>query len=275
VLGLGFLEETMRMFKLTCRLVAGLMLASTAHAGELTAVGSGDGLDVLKLVAAAFTAENPAITIVLPPSIGSGGGLAAVASDSVILGRAARPLSDKDKAHGLKATPVFRIPATIYAHPSAKVTELTAKQLTDIFSGTVTNWNEVGGADLRIRVIRREEGESALTTLRATMPGWKDLAITGRSKSETNTSAVLTTVLGTEGAIAFASYSKSVVEQGAIALRIDGRAPTEPGYPAILTLNLIHKDATLTPDAKAFLDFVTSPKARAVIVAMGAAAPAD
>ncbi|MBP0651644.1 substrate-binding domain-containing protein, partial [Mycobacterium tuberculosis] len=81
----------------------------------------------------------------IPPSIGSGGGIAAVASDRAVLARVARPLSEAERAQGLTAVPIVRIPSAIFAHPSAGVTALTAAQLTGIFAGTTTAWTDVGG----------------------------------------------------------------------------------------------------------------------------------
>jgi phosphate transport system substrate-binding protein len=211
----------------------------------------------------------------MPPSIGSSGGIAAVASGTAVLGRIARPLSDKDKALGLIATPVFRLPATIFVHPSAKVEELTVQQLAGIFSGAITNWNEVGGADLRIRVIRREEGESALSTIRASLPVFKDLAITPRSKLESTTPAAFETLLATEGAIFIASYSTSAVARGAVPLCIEGRKPLDGGYPATLTIGFVHREETVTPEARVFLAFATSAKARDAIMKAGSAVPVN
>ena len=39
-------------------------------------------------------------------------------------------------------------------------------------------------------------------------------------------------------------------------LRIDGQHPTDRDYPSAVTLSIIYKEATITPEAKKFLDFV-------------------
>src|SRR3954451_2197678 len=165
----------------------GLALAATqgglAHAGTLTIPGTGDGIEILNAVGAAFTADNPGTLVIVPPSIGSGGAIVAVSGDREVLGRVARPLSDAEKAQGLVFTPIVKIPSAIFVHPSAKIASLTSKQLGDIYAGTISNWNEVGGPDLRIKVVRREDADSTLGVLRASMPGWKDLALTPKSKT--------------------------------------------------------------------------------------------
>ena len=45
---------------------------------------------------------------------------------------------------------------TIFLHSSNKVKELTLKQLSDIFTGRIKNWKEVGGVDAPINLYGRE-----------------------------------------------------------------------------------------------------------------------
>jgi phosphate transport system substrate-binding protein len=87
-----------------------VLVGPSAHAGELSVVGTGDGIDLLRALGAAYTADHPETNVIVPPSIGSGGGIAAVGSNKEVLARAARPLSDSEKEAGLVATPVFRLP---------------------------------------------------------------------------------------------------------------------------------------------------------------------
>ena len=82
------------------------LMSLTAHAGDLSVVGTGDGIDLLRALGAAYTADHPETTVIVPPSIGSGGGIAAVGSNKEVLARAARPLTDPEKEAGLVATPV-------------------------------------------------------------------------------------------------------------------------------------------------------------------------
>ena len=73
------------------------VMSLTAHAGDLSVVGTGDGIDLLRALGAAYTADHPDTNVIVPPSIGSGGGIAAVGSGKEVLGRIARPLSDGEK----------------------------------------------------------------------------------------------------------------------------------------------------------------------------------
>ena len=50
---------------------------------------------------------------------------------------------------------------SIVANPGAGVTSLTRAQVASIFSGAVTNWSQVGGANLKIVVVTRGPGNAA------------------------------------------------------------------------------------------------------------------
>src|SRR3954466_8676482 len=131
-----------------------IFVGLSAHAGDLSVVGTGDGIDLLRALGAAYTAAHPDTNVIVPPSIGSGGGIAAVGSGKEVLGRIARPLSDSEKQAGLVATPVFRLPSAFFVHRSAGISQLTSAQLADVYRGKITNWRDVGGSDTRIRVVR-------------------------------------------------------------------------------------------------------------------------
>ena len=132
-------------------------LAPGALAEELTIVGTGDGMPVFQALGSAFSSENPDTKIIVPQSIHSSDGIREVGIGNAVLGRIARPLKGDEKELGIRVIPVFRQPAVFYAHRSVKVKNLSTDQLAKIFSGEVTNWGAVGGQNLRIRVVRREE----------------------------------------------------------------------------------------------------------------------
>ena len=255
------------LFSLALCSTLGAVPCSAAE--KLAVVGTGDGIEVLKAVGAAFTSDNPEITIDVPPSIHSAGGIRAVAQGNAIVGRIARPLKQDELGFGLRVIPIFRQPTVFFAHRSAKVQTLTTEQLVSIFSGTVKNWSEVGGPDLRMRVVRREEVDSSLAVLRDTLPGWKELQFDkDRSKIAVTTQEAFDSVEKNEGAIGFGPYSRDL-DQRFTVLRVNGISPTDPNYPSAVTLLLIYRDATVTPAARKFMDFIFTEKAQDVVRELG------
>lgn len=256
----------MRLFAATSLALASL--CTSVQAGDLSVVGTGDGIDLLRALGAAYTADHPDTNVIVPPSIGSGGGIAAVGSEKEVLARVARPLSDSEKEAGLVATPVFRLPSAFFVHRSAGVASLTSAQLADIYRGKIINWRDVGGQDMRIKVVRREDQDSTLLVLRQSMPGWKDLAITEKSKMAVTTQDCIDTVKEVPGAIGFGPFTKALEMELAV-LKIDGHHPTDHAYPSAVTLAFVHKESTVTPDAKRFIGYMKDAKAKTVLTSMG------
>ena len=243
-------------------------LGGPAAAQNLSIVGTGDGVDMLRALAASFMQEHPSARIQIPPSVGSTAGIAAVAKGEAVLGRVARILTDQEAATGINYQPFAILPSAFYVHPSAGVTGLTNGQLADIYAGRITNWNQVGGADQRVRVVTREEGDSTLIVLRTTMPRWRDLTITERANTALTTQEAMESVQRTPGAIGFGPFTRTLERRYSV-LRIDGHYPTEIGYPSRVILALIWRDQTITPLARAFLAFVGSQQAAQVIESFG------
>lgn len=243
-------------------------MAGPAAGATLKVVGTGDGLEMLRAVAALYLAETGE-EVMLPASIGSGGGIAAVAAGTEQLARVARPLKDTEKEAGLVAVPLASLRSAFMVHPNVGVGELTAEQVTAIYAGTITDWSEVGGPPMKIRVVRREDADSTLQGLRNGMPGWKDLVITDRSKTAVTTQDAVDTVRSVEGAIGFAPYSTSLDADTKV-LKIDGLKPTDPGYPSAVELGFVYKTGATGREVDDFIAWATSDKAKRLLAAYGA-----
>ncbi len=250
-------------------LVAACSMTANTFAGELRIVGTGDGMDQLRALGSAYTADNPDTVVIVPPSIGSGGGIAAVGAEKELLGRIARPLTDKEKDLGLTEVPIFKLPTAIYVNSSAGIDGLTFEQLTGIFSGEITNWKDVGGTDMRIKIVRREEEDSTLLVLRATMPGWKDLDITAKSKMAFTTQESFDIVREVEGTIGFGPYSRFLGSELTV-LKLNGMHPTDPDYPSANTISYIYKDDVVTREAMSVVKYAKGKKARTFLSQIGA-----
>lgn len=245
-----------------------LGLASGANAGELKIVGTGDGLEMLRALAVAYAAEHKNVDISIPPSIGSGGGVVAVGTGRERLGRVARPLTSSEIKYGLVYVPIAKIPSAIFTHTSTKIEGLTSEDLVRVYSGKVTSWSDVGGANLKVKVVRREEVDSTLQVLRASMPGWSALEFTSRSKTAVTTQDAIQTVRKIPGTIGFGPYSKPLGFDMNV-LRIDGKFPTDPDYPSAVELALIYKADRLEDDMKSFVDFSLSEAGAKIITNYG------
>ena len=100
------------------------------------------------------------------------------------------------------------------------------------------------------------------------MPGWKNLAITEKSKTAVTTQDCVDTVKDVPGAIGFGPFTKGL-EMELSVLKIDGHHPTDRSYPSAVTLTFVHKESTVTPEAKQFITYARTGKAKTVLTSMG------
>ncbi len=93
---------------------------------------------------------------------GSGTGIASLINGTVDLANASRQIKDEEisEAQSNGVEPVEHIIArdaiAVIVNPNNPVNELTLQQISDIYSGKYTNWNEVGGEDRPIVRLSRE-----------------------------------------------------------------------------------------------------------------------
>jgi phosphate transport system substrate-binding protein len=245
-----------------------VVLTGPVMAETITIVGTGSGMQVLKMVGEAFSQNNPGVIIEVPDSIGSGGGIKAVGNDKNIIGRVARGIKEKEKHYGLSYVPFTKMPIVFFVNKSAGVSDLTPQQICDIYSGKVTNWAEVGGNKGKIRVIRREDGDSSLSVLLKGFPGFKDIALTKKSKTTFSDPETCKTCEETKNAIAFGTYINAKNYNVDI-LTINGEGPTDMTYPYSGTLALIFKEMNKKGHVEKFVEFATSEGAHDTIKKSG------
>lgn len=144
--------------------------AGTGSAGPVKNAGleraiQNKGSDTLVNLALAWAERyrqvEPDISIAVTGG-GSGTGIAALINGTVDIANASRPISQEEKAEAQARgiEPVELVVAidalAIVIHPDNPVDNLTIEQLADIYTGRITNWQEVGGDDAPIVLLSRE-----------------------------------------------------------------------------------------------------------------------
>jgi len=241
-----------------------VLLAIPAMAEEIAIVGTGAGTEIIEALGKAFSKDNPGVTIAAPKSIGSGGGIKAAGTDAAKIARVGRGIKDKEKSYGLTYLPIAKLPIVIMTHKGVGVKNLTPQQICDIYSGKITNWKEVGGKEGNIRVVRREDGDSSLEVLQKTLPGFKAIAITTKSKTTLSDPETIELVEKTAGTISFGTYANTKVSD-VTTVTIDGKSATSSDYPYVGDLGLVFKEKNKTGNIAKFIEFVTSPAAHSAI----------
>ncbi|MGM9885689.1 MAG: phosphate ABC transporter substrate-binding protein PstS family protein [Lactococcus sp.] len=141
--------------------LTGLMFLSACGAGDkqVTAGGSTALQPLVEQASIDFMKQNPD-DIIMVQGGGSGVGLAQVAAGSFQIGSSDIFAEEKTGIDASKITDhkVAVVGFAPIVNENLKVSNLTDQQLTDIFTGKITNWKEVGGQDEKITVIGRTAG---------------------------------------------------------------------------------------------------------------------
>lgn len=236
---------------------------SAGLSGEITEAGSTTVQPVAESLAAAFMEMYPDVTVVIQGG-GSSTGVKSAAEGTVDIGAASRELKESEIGTVVEHV-LARDGIAIVVHASQTVSALTSEQVMQIFSGEITNWSEVGGADETINVVAREEGSGTRAAFEEMVMG--DALITATAILQPSNGALRTTVAGDENSIGFLSFG--YIDDSITALSIDGVAGTVENakngtYPIVRPLLFLTKGE---PEGivKAFIDFCLSSEGQAIV----------
>ncbi len=143
-------------------LVAVIGFAFMPAPKKITVKGS-DTMVILAQKWAEIYMKSNSDVIVQVTGGGSGTGISALINGSTDICNSSRPLksSEMDKLKERYGSLGVEIPCakdgiTIFLNEGNPVTELSIKQLGDVFSGKIRNWKDIGGVDAEIKLYGRE-----------------------------------------------------------------------------------------------------------------------
>ncbi len=162
---------------------------------------------------------------------GSGTGFAALQNQTTDLATASRRIRARESAACIK---IFkRRPKeirvcldglSVYVHKANPITELSLKQLADIFTGKTKNWKTLGGPNAPITIYSRENSSGTYEFFKENVIGGRDF--TASAQSMPGTAAVLQAVSQDRNGI---GYGGAAYGLGAKSLRIK-RHSNEPAF---------------------------------------------
>ena len=241
-----------------------------ALSGTVSTNGSTSMEKVIGSLMEEFMAQNKDVTVTYDPT-GSGTGIESASNGSCDIGLSSRAL--KDTETGLVGTTVALDGIAVIVNANCSVDDLSVEQISKIYTGEITNWSEVGGADLEIACIGRESGSGTRDGFES-ITDTKDKCVL--SQELTSTGAVISAVASSENAIGYASLSAVEGQSGIKALTVNGVACTEEtvkdgSYEIQRPFVMVTKEgAELSEAAQAFFDFATSADAADLIRNAGA-----
>lgn len=242
--------------------------------GSVTMAGSTSMEKLANALAEAFMEKNPGVSVTAEFT-GSSAGLESLAAGSVDIGNASRALSDDEKSTGAVENIVAIDGIAVITDTANTVTDVTSEQLASIYTGEITNWSELGGADEQIVVIGREAGSGTRGAFEELL-GIEDQC--NYAQELDSTGAVLAKVAATPGAIGYVSLD--VVDDTVLALSLNSVAATEENILAgnyVLSRPFVMATmgdiSAQNETVQAFFAFIESEEGQAVIQQVGLILP--
>jgi phosphate transport system substrate-binding protein len=155
--------------------------------------------------------------------------------------------SEREIFPTLVELPIARIKTAFAVSRELGVSTLTLEQWSQIYRGTLQNWNEVGGPDQPIILLGREEGEALLTALQNDYPLFGE---SGFAKSYTKEDQMLKSIGKIPGAIGFSSKSNLMAREELIVLDIKD---LNAGLRVALVYDAKNEDAETVQMMRAFI----------------------
>lgn len=245
--------------------------AKTTLSGVVKASGSTTVLPLAQEAVTRFTEENPGATVEVQGG-GSSTGIEQVKQGVVDIGNSSRDLKDEENDGSLVDHKIALDIISVIVNPSVPVTSLTADQVKGIFTGAITNWNEVGGPDAPIVVVVRDKASGTREMFDEKALGHKkDAPVESvASAIETNSNGIMReTISSTANSIGYISqgYLTSAIK----GVQYDGVEATLENaingtYPLSRYLHMITKGEP-SGVVKAYIDYVLSDDFQEEVVA--------
>ncbi len=244
------------------------LTVSVAYAGSVEIKGSTTVLPLMQKVVDHFQKNHPEIAISLSGG-GSSNGAKAIIDGTCDIAMMSRDMKSKEimatADNGRKAIQhVVAFDCIVpVVHPSNKVTNISKLDLLKIYTGEITNWKQLGGADKEIVVISRDTSSGTYDCWKSKIlkyEGKKHRVFAGASLQASN-GAVAQAVAKNKLAIGYVGLAylnselKSLSVDGVIA---NVKTALDGSYSVSRGLNL-YTPGEPHGDVKTIIDFMLSP----------------
>lgn len=234
--------------------------------GNLTLSGSTTVLPIAQEAADMFMEKNPNVTVTVQGG-GSSVGISNVSEGVVDIGDSSRELKDDEKNRGLVDHKIAYDVIVVIANKNAPVDILTADQVKGIFTGTITNWQAVGGPNAPIVVVVRDSASGTREMFDEKALN-KEKPVAGAIEANSN-GIMRQTVSSTPNSIGYISlgYLDSTVK----VFNLNGVQGTKENalsgsYPLARYLHMFTKEEA-TGLTESFINFVLSDSFQNTVVA--------
>jgi phosphate transport system substrate-binding protein len=274
------------VFSTACGPPSSSEAASDSPATYIENKGSDTIVNLALAWAEKYQSDHPEIRISVTGG-GSGTGIASLINGTVDIANASRKIKEEEaaeaKSNGIEPVEhiIARDAIAVIVNPENPVSQLTLKQISDIYSGKYSNWTEVGGDDRPIVRLSRETNSGTHVYFLETV-----LRL-GNSDDKTLFSMDTLLLPSSEGIIAEVRQNPNAIGYDGLGyvpddLKMIAIAEEEGGayvLPSIPTVNdksypiardlYMYTDGQPTGIVKEYLDWILSPEAQEIVIELG------
>jgi phosphate transport system substrate-binding protein len=238
---------------------------------SMTIDGSTTVLPIAQKAAETYMNEHSDVNISVQGT-GSGNGIASLIDGTTDIADSSRDITqdeiDRAKANGVNPyeTVIAHDAISIVVNPDNDVNALTVDQVKKIFTGQITNWNEVNGPDMPIVVVTRDSSSGTYESFLELALG-KGSNITDKAIVQASNQTVKNTIATTKGSIGYIGLG--YVDSSVKAISYDGVMPSKESA-ANHTYKLSRElymftNGQPTGAVKDFIGFVLSPEGQNIV----------
>ena len=192
-------------------------------------------------------------------------------SDLAAIGR---PITEAEKQAGVRQVPLSRHKIALVVGPGNPFSgSLTVEQFVKIFRGEITNWSQVGGPDVPIKLVDRPDISDTRQAFRA-YPIFKVGPFQvgpGATRLSEDSTAAMVAELGNTG-LGYAIADQVIDNPAVKIVPMHDTLPNDPRYPFSQPLGYVYRSDNPSAAALAFLGYAVNPDNEAAIEAARKAA---
>jgi len=262
----------------TCSLILATLLCVASHASAQRLVIKGSdtlGAKLVPQLAEEYRAKNPSVSFEIAAE-GSTTGIAAITDGTAQIGMSSRRAKPTEvsaaQAKGVTMKPIIVAydGMAVVVHASNPLSQLTKRQVEQIFTGAVSDWSAVGGAAGKISIYTRN-------TSSGTYSDWKELAMNKKdyaksSQKMAGNEQIVAEVAKNPNGIGYVGLAYLSAD-GIKVIPIDGHSPNEAEiranqYPYARP-TFYYTNGDPSGEAAKFIEFTLSKEGQAIARKVG------
>ena len=203
------------------------------------------------------------------------GGIRLVGTGEYELGRVSGVPDNHEMDYGLKYLKFAKDMLVFAVGPKVGIDNLSSRQLADVYSGKIKNWQEAGGNNVPVRLLVKDPEDYSVALIRQHLDSFKDIKFSGAAKVLFHEHEVVEAFNKYSTVIGWLSHSTlKTVNPSVKPIAIDNVIPAQQNlydgnYDLVINHALVYREGRLNGLAKKFVEFIFSKEGNIILVSAG------